>query len=112
RRASPPRPPRPSPAPPPPPPAPPLQCLATLGLGLVAVLVDLIVVVFGSPAVAGLVLLCVLAVPASLSGDMLPWWSFAAGGLTFTLLLACRGQHRKEQQEHQLQRTETLFGRT
>lgn len=97
---------------PPAPADPPLQCLATLGLGLVAVLVDLIVVVFGSPAVAGLVLLCVLAVPASLSGDMLPWWSFAAGGLTFTLLLACRGQHRKEQQEHQLQRTETLFGRT
>lgn len=64
-----------------------VQCLIFLGLGFVAALVDVLVVAV-SPAVAGLALLCVFAVPASLSTAMLPWWSFTAGAIGFALLLA------------------------
>lgn len=65
-----------------------IQCLVSLGLGLVAVIVDAVAVAAGAPAVSGLVLLCVFAIPASLAESMLPWGSFVAGALGFTLLLA------------------------
>ena len=72
-----------------------LSCLVCLGLGLVAVLVDLVAASLGAPAVAGLVLLCVFAVPASLAGAMLPWWSFVAGAGGFALLLSTGGAPRR-----------------
>ncbi|MBB5071220.1 transglutaminase-like putative cysteine protease [Saccharopolyspora gloriosae] len=72
----------------------PLQVLICLGLGVVALLVDVIAVSAGVPAVAGLVLLCVVAIPASLAPNMLPWWTFVAGAAGFALLLACSGRHR------------------
>ncbi|MGP4018130.1 transglutaminase family protein [Saccharopolyspora sp. 5N708] len=98
---------------PPVPAEPALQTLVCLGLGLVAVVADVIVVTYRSPAVTGLVLLCVFAIPASLADDMLPWWTFAAGAFGYALLLASGGQHRKwRRHEDRSQVAHTLFGRT
>ncbi|RCW43284.1 transglutaminase superfamily protein [Halopolyspora algeriensis] len=81
-----------------------LQCLVFLGIGLTALLLDAIAVSLRSPAVAGLVLLCVFAVPASLSDDLLPWWTFLTGALGFVLLLMAgsRREHTGsgEREEH------------
>ncbi|HEY0639188.1 MAG TPA: DUF3488 and transglutaminase-like domain-containing protein, partial [Pseudonocardiaceae bacterium] len=68
--------------------------LITLGLGLVAVAVDAIAVSAAAPAAAGLVLLCVFAVPASVADELLPWWTFVAGAVGFAALLAVDGQRR------------------
>lgn len=90
-----------------------LQCLVSLGLGLVAVVVDAIVLGFAAPAVSGLVLLCVFAVPASLDGALLPWWSFTLGVLGFALLLATGSQHRGWRRWEDRERVaHTLFGPT
>ncbi|GAA2782301.1 DUF3488 and transglutaminase-like domain-containing protein [Saccharopolyspora taberi] len=98
---------------PPVPAEPQLQCLVCLGLGVVAVFVDVIAVAGGAPAVAGLVLLCVFAIPASLADNMLPWWSFAAGALGFALLLASGGPQRRWQRRERGDTVAgTLFGRT
>lgn len=64
-----------------------MQCLVALGLGLVTLLVDRIVVAHRAPAVAGLVLLCMLAVPASLADLLLPWWTFLGSAVSFAALL-------------------------
>lgn len=71
-----------------------LQCLVCAGLGLVAVIVDLVAAALASPAATGLVLLCVFAIPASLAREMLPWWTFLCGAASFVLLLSTAGQHR------------------
>jgi hypothetical protein len=68
--------------------------LITLGLGLVAVAVDIIAVSARAPAATGLLLLCVFAVPASVSDGMLPWLTFVLGAGGFALLLAVDGQRR------------------
>lgn len=78
---------------PPVPASPPLQALLTLGLGLVTVLIDVLAISVGAPAVAGLVLLCLYALPASLADLMLPWWAFAAGAAGFAGLLVTGGRH-------------------
>ncbi|WP_410593920.1 transglutaminaseTgpA domain-containing protein [Amycolatopsis sp. lyj-23] len=72
----------------------PILCLVTILIGLVAVLVDTLTVAAAAPAATGLVLLCVYAVPAALSEDMLPWWTFLLGGSAFAGLLAVDGNHR------------------
>jgi transglutaminase-like putative cysteine protease len=72
----------------------PILCLVTIAIGLVAVLVDTLAVSAAAPAATGLVLLCVYAVPASLSDQMLPWWTFLLGAGAFTGLLAVDGKHR------------------
>ncbi|MDI2028370.1 transglutaminaseTgpA domain-containing protein [Saccharopolyspora sp. TS4A08] len=98
---------------PPVPADPPLQALVCLGLGVVALLVDLIAVSIGTPAVTGLVLLCVFAIPASLADRMLPWWSFALGGAGYALLLAAGGHHRRWRRYEEPDRVAyALFGRT
>ena len=74
----------------------PILCLVVIAIGLVAVLVDSLAVAAATPAAAGLVLLCVYAVPASLSDDMLPWWSFLLGAASYALLLAVDGTHRHQ----------------
>ena len=73
---------------------PPILCLVTIAIGLVAVLVDTLAVALSAPAATGLVLLCVYAVPASLSDEMLPWWTFLLGAGAFAALLAVDGNHR------------------
>ena len=75
-------------------PTPPILCLVTIAIGLVAVLVDTLAVAAAAPAATGLVLLCVYAVPASLSDSMLPWWTFLLGAAAFAGLLAVDGNHR------------------
>lgn len=74
----------------------PILALIVLSLGLVALAVDGLVTAAGVPAAAGLVLLCVYAVPASLDDDMLPWFSFVLGAAGFTLLLAVDGVARHQ----------------
>jgi transglutaminase-like putative cysteine protease len=71
-------------------------CLVVIAIGLVAVLVDTLAVSAGTPAACGLVLLCVYAVPASLADEMLPWWAFVLGALSFAALLAVDGAHRHQ----------------
>lgn len=73
---------------------PPIMCLITIAMGLVAVLVDTLTAAASAPAATGLVLLCVYAVPASLSDSILPWWTFVLGTAAFTALLAVDGNHR------------------
>ncbi|SFB46647.1 Transglutaminase-like enzyme, putative cysteine protease [Amycolatopsis marina] len=74
--------------------SPPILCLVTIAIGLVAILVDTLAVAAAAPAATGLILLCVYAVPASLSDSMLPWWTFALGAAAFAGLLAVDGSHR------------------
>ncbi|MFL6124858.1 transglutaminaseTgpA domain-containing protein [Actinophytocola sp.] len=71
-------------------------CLVVIAIGLVAVLVDTLAVSAGTPAASGLVLLCVYAVPASLADEMLPWWAFILGAVSFAALLAVDGAHRHQ----------------
>lgn len=68
--------------------------LITVGIGMVAVVVDLVVISARAPAASGLVLLCVFAVPASVSDGLLPWWTFVLGAGGFALLLVVDGQRR------------------
>lgn len=68
--------------------------LITVAMGMVAVVVDIVAVSAAAPAAAGLVLLCVFAVPASVAEGMLPWWTFVFGASGFALLLAVDGQRR------------------
>lgn len=75
----------------------PILCLVMLSMGLVAVAVDMLAVTARVPAAAGLILLCVYAVPASLDDAMLPWWSFALGACAFTFMLAVDGVQRHQQ---------------
>jgi transglutaminase-like putative cysteine protease len=81
---------------PPVPAEPAVLCLVVIAIGLVAVLVDTLAVSAGTPAACGLVLLCVYAVPASLADEMLPWWAFVLGALSFAALLAVDGAHRHQ----------------
>jgi hypothetical protein len=74
----------------------PILCLVMLSMGLVAVAVDTLAVTAKVPAAAGLILLCVYAVPASLDDDMLPWWSFVLGAGAFTVMLAVDGVQRHQ----------------
>ncbi|MGH3999560.1 MAG: transglutaminaseTgpA domain-containing protein, partial [Pseudonocardiaceae bacterium] len=64
-----------------------LLCLVVVAVGLVAIAVDTLAVSATAPAASGVVLLGVVAVPAALSDQLLPWWSFALGALGFALLL-------------------------
>lgn len=75
----------------------PVLCLVVIAIGMVAVLVDTLAVSAGTPAACGLVLLCVYAVPASLADEMLPWWAFVLGAVSFAALLAVDGAHRHQQ---------------
>jgi hypothetical protein len=80
----------------------PIVCLIVLAVGAVAVAVDLLAVTARVPAAAGLILLCVYAVPASLDDQMLPWWSFVLGAGAFTILLAVDGVRRHQAWRGQL----------
>ena len=72
-----------------------LLCLVVVAVGLVTVAVHTLAVSAAAPAFSGLVLLCVLTVPAAVSGRLLPWWSFALSALGFVLLLAVDSRRRQ-----------------
>jgi hypothetical protein len=74
----------------------PILCLVMMSIGLVAVAVDMLAVTARVPAAAGLILLCVYAVPASLDDSLLPWWSFTLGAAAFTVMLAVDGVQRHQ----------------
>ncbi|ASU78220.1 hypothetical protein CDG81_07800 [Actinopolyspora erythraea] len=71
-----------------------ITCLICLGIGVVTLLVDRIAVTGRAPAVAGLVLLCVFAVPASLADRMLPWWAFLGSAVGFAAILSAGSRGR------------------
>ncbi|HEX4705675.1 MAG TPA: DUF3488 domain-containing protein, partial [Pseudonocardiaceae bacterium] len=74
----------------------PILCLIVLSIGGVAIAVDTLAVTAKVPAAAGLILLCVYAVPASLDDQLLPWWSFVLGAAAFTTMLAVDGVQRHQ----------------
>ncbi len=72
-----------------------LLCLVVVAVGLVAVAVHTLTVSAGAPACSGLVLMCVVIVPAAVSHRMLPWWSFALSAVGYALLLAVDSWRRQ-----------------
>jgi transglutaminase-like putative cysteine protease len=72
-----------------------LLCLVVVAVGLAAIAVHTLAVSAAAPASAGLVLLCVVTVPATASDRLLPWWSFTLSALGFALLLAVDSRHRQ-----------------
>ncbi|MGH3671604.1 MAG: transglutaminaseTgpA domain-containing protein [Pseudonocardiaceae bacterium] len=72
-----------------------LICLVVLALGPIALAVDTLAVSAAAPAPTGLLLLCVVAVPAAVSDQLLPWWTFVLSALGFALMLAVDSQRRQ-----------------
>jgi transglutaminase-like putative cysteine protease len=72
-----------------------LLCVVVVAVGLVAVAVHALAVCVCAPAWSGIVLLCVVAVPAAVSDRMLPWWSFALSAAGYVLLLAVDSRRRQ-----------------
>ena len=68
-----------------------LVLLATLGVGGIAVLVDLLAVTLRQAALAGLPLLLLFAVPAAVLPGGLGWWPFALGAAGWLGLLLADG---------------------
>ncbi|TDB86603.1 transglutaminase [Actinomadura sp. KC216] len=64
-----------------------IELLAAAGIGLVAVLVDLLAVRLRRAAPAGLPLLAMYSVPAAVREDGVSWLAFGAGALGFLALL-------------------------
>lgn len=78
-----------------------LLCLMVVAFGLVTIAVDTLAVSAAAPATSGLVLVGVVVVPAALSDQLLPWWSFALGALGFALLLLTTdNEDRPAQRRH------------
>jgi len=70
------------------PPVPGIMLLAVAGIGLVAVLVDLLAVRLRRAAPAGLPLLAMYSVPAAVREDSVSWIAFGIGALGYLALLA------------------------
>lgn len=78
-------------------PVPPLAgitLLTTLGVGIVAILVDLLAVRMRRAALAGLPLLALFGVPVAVQEDDVGWVSFALGAAGFLALLVVDGRDR------------------
>jgi transglutaminase-like putative cysteine protease len=76
---------------PPVPTRPGLVLLAVLGVGAIALVVDLLSVAFRRPAVAGLPLMLLFAVPAAVLPGGLGWWPFVLGAAGWLGLLLVDG---------------------
>ncbi|WP_214108203.1 transglutaminase TgpA family protein [Acrocarpospora catenulata] len=74
--------------------APGISLLTAGGIGLIAVLVDLLAVRLRRAALAGLPLLALFTVPAAVLNDPIGWPAFALGALGFVGLLAADGRER------------------
>lgn len=81
---------------PPVPAGPEILLLVTLAFGVLAIAVFGIAVTAGSPAAAGVPLLCVFAVPTALDEQLLPWWSAVAAAAGFGVLLLVRGERLRQ----------------
>ncbi|MGZ4557930.1 MAG: transglutaminaseTgpA domain-containing protein [Mycobacteriaceae bacterium] len=68
--------------------------LLLTSLGFAAIVVDLLVAGVHMPAIAGLVLLCVVTVPASLLTSLLPSWSFLLGSAGLLILFVSNSGKR------------------
>ena len=75
--------------------SPEMSLLVVGSLGCAAIIVDVLVALARVPAIAGLVLLSVVAVPASLTRELLPWWSFVLGAGGLVLLFLSDGARRR-----------------
>ncbi len=69
-----------------------LLFLATLGVGVVAVAVDILAVSLRRPAVAGLALLVLYAIPTAALVVGIPWWPFVGAAVGYLLLLFVDGR--------------------
>lgn len=76
---------------PPTPSTPALSLLISLAIGCAALAADIFVTVAKSPALVGLLLLCLYSFPASVVDTMLPWYSFAAPAVLYLALLSLSG---------------------
>lgn len=65
-----------------------LLFLSTLGVGVVAIVVDLVTLVLRRPALAGLPMLAIYSVPVAVREDSVSFLPFAAGAAGFLWLLA------------------------
>ncbi|NHC12308.1 transglutaminase family protein [Motilibacter deserti] len=72
----------------------PLVLLAAGGLGLLAVLVDTLVVTLRKPALAGLPLLALYGVPAAIVPEGVPWLAFALGAAGYLAILLAESRER------------------
>lgn len=70
--------------------------LTTTALGLLAVAVHLAAVGAAAPAAGGVPLLAAFAVPAALTGDLLPWWAPVSAAAGFGLLLLAPDGNRRQ----------------
>lgn len=64
-----------------------LMLMTTLGIGLIAIVVDFLAVTLRKAALAGLPLLAVYAVPVAIDRDGLVWWTFTLGAAAYLWLL-------------------------
>ena len=71
--------------------SPEILLLVMSAFGILTITVFGAAVTLEAPAVAGVPLLCVFAVPAALDAELLPWWSMLAAGAGFAVLLLLRG---------------------
>ncbi|MFI0416901.1 DUF3488 and DUF4129 domain-containing transglutaminase family protein [Spongiactinospora sp. 9N601] len=79
---------------PPVPANPSIMLFTALGIGLIAIAVDLLAVRLRRAALAGLPLLALFVVPAEIVTDQIPWPSFIVAALGFTALLLADGRER------------------
>jgi hypothetical protein len=68
--------------------------LVALGIGVVALLVDLVAVTLRRPAAAGLALLAVYCVPAAVLADGIGWVYFLFAAIGYLLLISADGMDR------------------
>ncbi|MGH3679864.1 MAG: transglutaminaseTgpA domain-containing protein, partial [Natronosporangium sp.] len=64
-----------------------LQLLTVIGVGLIAILVDLVAVGMRRPALAGLPMLAIYSVPVAVHQGSVPWWTFMIGVAGYLWLL-------------------------
>jgi transglutaminase-like putative cysteine protease len=68
-----------------------IALLVAIALGLIAIVTDFFVSEADAAALVALPMLCLYSVPASISEEQLPWWSFAIPAACYATLLAVVG---------------------
>ncbi|MPZ28604.1 MAG: transglutaminase domain-containing protein [Micromonosporaceae bacterium] len=65
-----------------------LQLLTVIGVGLIAIMVDLAAVGMRRPALAGLPMLAIYSVPVAVHQGSVPWWTFMIGVTGYLWLIS------------------------